>query len=131
MLAWVVVVVIVIVVSGYVSLRSRAGSKGVAQISAEQLRALLEDRTAGKKREFIDVREPFEYRGGHIRGMKNIPVGDIGRRLPEIRKDAQVVVMCRSGHRSMMAARTLKKKGYDDVLNVQGGIRSWRGPLQK
>ncbi|MCY0870522.1 MAG: rhodanese-like domain-containing protein [Firmicutes bacterium] len=126
-----VVIVVVIAVLGYFMLRSRTAGKGVEQISGDQLRALLDDKAGAAKRQFIDVREPFEYRGGHIRGMKNIPVGEIGRRLPEIRKDAEVVVMCRSGHRSMMAARTLKKNGYDHVLNVQGGIGSWRGPLQK
>ncbi|MEY4961777.1 MAG: hypothetical protein RLZZ249_474 [Actinomycetota bacterium] len=73
----------------------------------------------------IDVRESSEYRSGHAPGAKHISVQVIERRLGEIPKERQIVVMCQSGMRSQRAAEILSRNGYQ-VLNVSGGIIGWQ-----
>ena len=76
--------------------------------------------------QLLDVRTPSEYRNGHIQGAKNVPLNEIARYAPETNEI--VYVICHSGVRSKMAAKKLKKKGYD-VVNVQGGMSAWTGKV--
>lgn len=78
----------------------------------------------------IDVRESHEYRAGHAPGAKHISVQVIERRLGEIPKERQIVVMCQSGMRSQRAADILSRNGYQ-VLNVSGGMIGWQRAGQK
>jgi rhodanese-related sulfurtransferase len=73
----------------------------------------------------IDVRESSEYRSGHAPGAKNISLQVIERRLGEIPKERQIVVVCQSGMRSQRAADILSRNGYQ-VLNVSGGMIGWQ-----
>ncbi|MEN9872960.1 MAG: hypothetical protein RL450_895 [Actinomycetota bacterium] len=73
----------------------------------------------------IDVRESSEYRSGHAPGARHISVQVIERRLGEIPKERQIVVMCQSGMRSQRASEILSRNGYQ-VLNVSGGIIGWQ-----
>lgn len=100
---------------------------GIRSITAAELPEYMSD----KKRMCIDVREPHEYKSGHVQGMVNIPLGQIGQRMSELPKDREIILMCRSGNRSMMAARTLKKRGYSQLINVRGGISAWSGKVVK
>lgn len=62
----------------------------------------------------IDVRMPFEFQSGNVKGSINIPLDEIDERLGEIEKmDQPLVLICRSGNRSGMAANYLKSKGVD------------------
>ncbi|MDE5700034.1 MAG: rhodanese-like domain-containing protein [Lachnospiraceae bacterium] len=74
----------------------------------------------------VDVREADEYAGGHIEGALLIPYGEIGERaeteLPD--KQQTILVYCRSGRRSAIAAQTLTDLGYTDVRDF-GGIIDW------
>lgn len=74
----------------------------------------------------VDVRTIGEFRSGHIPGAKLIPLGELANRLSEIPKNQPVVTVCRSGSRSLSAARQLKKAGYD-VYNMTGGMMRWSG----
>ena len=74
--------------------------------------------------QLIDVRTPGEFRRGHIKNSKNVPLNEIGQFTPIT--DETVYVICHSGARSKLAAKKLKKKGYD-VINIQGGMHAWRG----
>ena len=74
--------------------------------------------------QLIDVRTPGEFRRGHIKNAKNVPLNEIGQFTPIT--DETVYVICHSGARSKLAAKILKKKGYD-VINIQGGMHAWRG----
>lgn len=104
--------------------------KGVAAVSTEELQERL---NKGRKSDsqFIDVREPFEYQTGHVPGFRNVPLSQLKKRLQDIDKNKDVVVMCRSGARSMQAARLLKKSGVTKVFNVTGGISRWTGRVEK
>ena len=73
--------------------------------------------------QLIDVRTPGEFRRGHIKNTKNVPLNEIGQFTPIT--DETVYVICHSGARSKLVAKKLKKKGYD-VINIQGGMHEWR-----
>ena len=78
----------------------------------------------------IDVRESHEYRSGHAPGAKHISVQVIERRLGEIPKEREIIVVCQSGMRSQRAADILSRNGYK-VLNVSGGMIGWQRAGQK
>lgn len=65
----------------------------------------------------LDVRTPGEFAEGHVEGAINIPVQDLGMRVGEITKGREVVVYCRSGGRSAVAAQMLRGRGHA-VLDV-------------
>jgi phage shock protein E len=78
----------------------------------------------------VDVRTPAEYQSGHIPTAANIPVSDIGAKPPTDKKDALVVVYCRSGARSAAAKQTLERLGYTNVVDF-GSVSRWTGALVK
>ena len=73
----------------------------------------------------IDVRQPDEYRAGHIRGAKLIPLDQLGKKLSELPRDREIICVCRSGARSGSAARQLRDAGYT-TLNLSGGMMAWQ-----
>ena len=73
----------------------------------------------------IDVRQPDEYRSGHIAGAKLVPLGELNRKMQALPKNRQIVCVCASGSRSHSSTRTLVDAGYD-AHNMQGGMSSWR-----
>ncbi|WP_206832560.1 rhodanese-like domain-containing protein [Alicyclobacillus fructus] len=103
--------------------------RGVRAISPDELKALMRDKTSGAQ--FVDVREPSEFRGGHVQGFRNIPLGELPAKSGELKKDKPVVVMCRSGARSAQAARWLARHGFQDVRNVTGGILAWNAAKRR
>ena len=74
----------------------------------------------------LDVREPEEWNEYHVPNTTLIPLGELASRLAELPKDREIVVVCRSGNRSQVAADLLVRQGYADVSNVQGGMLAWR-----
>ncbi|NTW82445.1 MAG: rhodanese-like domain-containing protein [Chlorobiaceae bacterium] len=75
----------------------------------------------------VDVREPREVarKSFDIPGVVNIPLSTFGKRFTEIASSRKVIIACRSGNRSLMAARILVNSGYTQVFNMQNGIISW------
>ncbi len=74
----------------------------------------------------VDVREPDEWRGGHIAGAVHIPLGDLARRAGEVDASGPVVTVCRSGRRSLDAVRILQAAGAEDVKSMAGGMIAWQ-----
>jgi rhodanese-related sulfurtransferase len=72
--------------------------------------------------QLIDVREPDEVAGGTLAGARNIPLGELPDRLSEVDPARRVVLLCRSGNRSGAAAEFLTENGFDDVVNLTGGM---------
>jgi thioredoxin len=72
----------------------------------------------------LDVREPYEYAGGHVPGSVLVPMNDVPGRLDELPRDRVVHVICESGHRSRSVADWLRAQGVDAV-NVAGGVGEW------
>jgi len=88
------------------------------------------DNLAGKV-DLIDIREPYEYKGGSLRNSKNIPMNDLINQPDKyIKKDKTYYIMCQSGARSSRTCNFLKKQGFD-VINVSGGIGSYVGTKRK
>lgn len=78
--------------------------------------------------QLLDVRTPQEYAEGHIDGALNIDVqSDDFPKMAEkdLSKDSTILVYCRSGRRSMDAAKILTKLGYK-VVNLKGGVIEWK-----
>ncbi|HER33884.1 MAG: rhodanese-like domain-containing protein [Halothiobacillaceae bacterium] len=77
----------------------------------------------------IDVREDNEWKAGHIKGARHIPLGKLESKLGDIRGDNpdEVVLYCRSGNRSATAANLLVKGGFENVSHLGGGIIAWEG----
>jgi sulfur-carrier protein adenylyltransferase/sulfurtransferase len=98
------------------------------QVVPEEGPAELEKRLeSGEPVAVIDVRDPDEYRDGHIEAATNISRGflefRIGGTVPD--QKTPVVLYCQTGLRSVLAARQLKELGYETVINLQGGYAKW------
>jgi rhodanese-related sulfurtransferase len=72
----------------------------------------------------LDVREPDEWRAGHVPQATHIPLGQLGARTAELPQDQEIYVICRSGVRSARAAQALNGAGWRAV-NVAGGMQDW------
>lgn len=74
----------------------------------------------------LDVRTPREFSWFHIPGARNVPFSpDLAQRL-DIPRDQTLVVICMTGHRSVLVARNLQKRGYGKVYNLTGGMAGWQ-----
>lgn len=95
------------------------------QVEIEKVREALD---SGEEVTVLDVREPGEWREGHIPGAKHVPRGMLeylaAEELPD--KNARIFVHCAVGGRGTLAARTLQEMGYTNVANMQGGTNAWR-----
>ncbi|MFZ9744572.1 MAG: rhodanese-like domain-containing protein [Aquiluna sp.] len=73
----------------------------------------------------LDVRESVEYQAFHAPAAKLISLGVLSRRLKELPKEREILVVCNSGNRSAQAANLLAKEGFQ-VTNVKGGMVAWQ-----
>ncbi len=96
----------------------------VKRIKPEKIKEDLERDETGQFI-LVDVRQPEEYRAGHIPGARLIPLGELEARHNELEKNKKIVTYCRSGHRSMGAAILLCGLGFKDVHTMDGGILDW------
>lgn len=74
----------------------------------------------------LDVREPWEFRQGHIPGARHISLGDLAGRVAELDPARPVAVICATGARSRSAAALLSQKGFATVYNITGGTLGWQ-----
>jgi rhodanese-related sulfurtransferase len=73
----------------------------------------------------IDVREPDEWAAGHMPDALLIPLGDLPARCGELDRRRPVVIVCRSGRRSLIAAEFLRAAGFPDSRSLAGGMIAW------
>lgn len=97
-------------------------------VDLETLQAKID---GDEKITILDVREPAEYAFGHIPGAKHIPLGELEERFEELEKQDDLYIICRTGNRSDLAAQTLTEKGFSKVTNVNPGMSSWEGSVEK
>jgi len=83
------------------------------------------------KIDLIDIREPYEFKGGHLPTAKNIPMDTI-LSAPEkyLDKTKEYHIICQSGSRSSMTSGLLKENGFK-IVNVAGGTGRYRGKLER
>jgi rhodanese-related sulfurtransferase len=91
-------------------------------IEPEILRQRLE---AGETICIIDVREDDEVAAGMIPGAKHIVMGTVPDRLPDIPREGEVILVCRSGNRSGRVYEYLEAQGYANTKNLVGGMMAW------
>lgn len=75
--------------------------------------------------QWIDVREPQEYKMFRIPGSELIPMREIDQRISEVDREKEAVLICLSGQRSAAITMELRQKGYDKVYNLSGGMVAW------
>ena len=92
------------------------------------LKRLLADRLSRVL--LLDVRTQEEFAEGRIPGAVLMPYDEIAARFAEPDRARPIVVYCRSGRRSAVAAQTLRSMGYTNVADF-GGISNWRGALER
>ena len=97
----------------------------VPEITPEELNTRFE---LGHTPVLVDVRELFEREIVDLpqHGQLSIPTGEFIERMGELDSAKEVVVYCRSGGRSEQVARYLMQNGFEQVLNLRGGILGWR-----
>ena len=100
----------------------------MASISTAELQGRLEK---GEKLTVIDVREPWEYAEGHVPGAVLKPLGQIRSWANELKKEDEILLICRTASRSAMAYQFLNRLGFQNVKNVTGGMVTWRGSVAR
>jgi rhodanese-related sulfurtransferase len=75
----------------------------------------------------LDIRDGKDFAAGHLPRARHIPIGELAKRLEEIRKfqDKPVLVSCRTGRSSGAACRVLKGAGFTNVRHLKGGLAAW------
>lgn len=102
----------------------------VNPVDAEEAQALLDLGVS-----ILDVREPAEYIMGHIPGAENVPRGVLEFKAGDhpilCDKNAEILLYCKNGGRSTLAAHTLKRMGFTGVKMLVGGYDDWTGSVHK
>jgi rhodanese-related sulfurtransferase len=82
-------------------------------------------RSAGKKHTLLDVREARELNVCRLESALHIPMAEISTRTDDLPADQLLVVMCHHGTRSQMVVDFLRSAGFDNAVNLDGGIDAW------
>jgi rhodanese-related sulfurtransferase len=122
---WLLAIIVLVVISvlgiGAVQISNMGAGQYPSEINVSQASDL---RTQGAF--ILDVRQPEEWAQFHIPGATLIPLGDLPNRLNEVPKDKEVVVVCRTGHRSAQGRDILKNAGFTKVTSMAGGVTQWQ-----
>lgn len=97
------------------------------EITAWEVKKMLD---GGISVQLIDVRESFEFELGNL-GGSNIPVNIIHHHLHSISKDVPVILYCKSGQRSYIAARKLSDEGFKNIHHLKGGLIAWKNDVDE
>jgi len=112
-----------------------AAKKEIVEFDVMKTASVLESGTTL----LVDVREPDEYAKGHIKGALNVPRGVLEFRIDSnypgvikelLDKTQPIILYCRSGARSALAAQTLGVLGYKSVVSMAGGFMAWEAAQQ-
>ena len=106
--------------------------RGVKEASCSEALQLINHKNAI----IVDVREPQEFKDGHLLNSKNIPLGKLKERIGELERyrDQPIVVVCRTSNRSNSGCAQLGKQGFSQTYLLKGGIVAWTKaglPLEK
>ena len=98
---------------------------GVRDVTIQQTRDRLHDNPS---LQLVDIREDSEWAAGHAEGAVHIGKGvierDIEEKIPD--KNAEIILYCGGGFRSVLAADAIQKMGYTNVASMAGGWRDWK-----
>ncbi|MES0326781.1 MAG: rhodanese-like domain-containing protein [Gammaproteobacteria bacterium] len=99
------------------------------EFDAQQLELHLKDN--GSCPLLLDVRQDWEYDICHLQGSLLIPMAQIPTELDELDKDRETVVICHHGIRSRQIGYYLEQVGFDNVINLKGGLNAWAKIIDK
>ena len=104
--------------------------KAIPEVSIDEVKNRVE---RGENWTLLDVREREEYREGHLEGAISLPRGFLEMRVEETVADKTkpIIAYCAGGVRSLIAARTLKEMGYENVVSMSGGYTAWKNAGHK
>lgn len=100
-------------------LRERAAGPTLSTLAATQM-------INARHAQVIDVRPPEQFATGSVPNARNIPLGELGQRGGELRKDRPVILVCNTGRTAFGAASKLKAGGIGEVYVLAGGVAAWR-----
>jgi adenylyltransferase/sulfurtransferase len=104
--------------------------QAIPEVTVDEVKNRLE---RGESWALLDVREREEYREGHLDSALSLPRGFLEMRIEEAvpDKSAPIIAYCAGGVRSLIAARTLKEMGYENVTSMSGGYTAWKNAGNK
>lgn len=117
---------ILIALMGY----STVGLTQIKTITAEKAAWMMKKKNVT----VLDVRTEAEVREGAIAKSVNLDVLQEDRfreQIKKLNKKSKYIIYCRSGKRSLTAATIMQKQGFKNVINMEGGILTWKGPIEK
>jgi len=99
-------------------------SKGLLISPAKAIRVMNNNEDAL----VLDIRAAADYKNGHIKGAKNIPLGELAAKLSNYTefKNKPILIYCNSGATAIAAIKQFKKAGFDKINNLEGGIAAWK-----
>ena len=95
-------------------------------ISVRHLEAM---RKSGEKHTLLDIREDEELAISSIEGAVHIPMNSLPESLDRLTKDHPIVVMCHVGGRSTQVCGWLNSNGFENAVNLEGGISAWSAEI--
>ncbi|MES2284986.1 MAG: MBL fold metallo-hydrolase [Bacteroidota bacterium] len=98
--------------------------KEVDQINSISVQTFVDTYRSDKSINILDVRKKGEYEAEHILDVANLPLDTINDEMPLIDKNKTYFVHCAGGYRSMIYTSILKSRGYDNLINVEGGFKT-------
>jgi rhodanese-related sulfurtransferase len=110
-----------------VNLRSSRplSTESLPESDAISVRELADLRSAGREHSVLDVREAGELEICRIDGALHIPMAEVPGRADDLPRDRPLVILCHHGARSRMVVDFLRNAGFDNALNLDGGIEAW------
>ncbi|HKJ68470.1 MAG TPA: rhodanese-like domain-containing protein [bacterium] len=114
---------------GLIIYASFSGEKNYKNLSVEEVRSRLQS----DKSEYVlvDVRTEYEYTGelGHLQGALLYPIQNLDTQYHDLKsyqeQGKDIILYCRTGNRSRRAAQFLIDHGFEDIYNMEGGMRLW------
>lgn len=93
----------------------------------DTIESISADEFASRRKQYpsvavVDVRKPVEFADEHVEGAENLPLDNLNDHMAEISRTEPVYVHCAGGYRSMVANSILKARGFDKVVNIEGGM---------
>ncbi len=111
-------------------MRPNCSTNKIKKLTPREAKKILDNDPKGTF-QLLDVRQPREYESEHIPGAKLIPLGELEHRYKELDNNQGIISYCRTGHRSMAASTLLCSHGFENVYNLNGGIRAWNYEIVK
>lgn len=123
-----VIAFLIIMAAGYF-FQIKESDKAPYRISTDEAAKMVKE---NNETIIVDVRTIEEYQQGHIKNAKLLPLSEIEDKASEVlpNKNKLILIYCRSGRRSAVAADILVNSGYENVYDF-GGINNWKGEIVK